>query len=306
MAGPSFDDRDGWIWLDGEFVAWRDAKAHILTHAMHYASSVFEGERSYDGKIFKSLEHSERLIDSAKMLDMKMAYSAEDICRIKAEVLEKNGIEEGYIRPVVWRGSEMMAISAQHTTIHMAVAAWVWPSYFDPAQKLKGISLKLSPWKRPSPESAPVQAKAAGLYMICTLSKHQAESEGHQDALMLDYRGLVAEATGANVFFVMDGKIHTPQADCFLNGITRQTAIDIARFRGMDVIERHITPEEMANATECFLTGTAAEITPVSRIDDFVFTPGAVCKQLVEDYNELVRGRLDLSRAPSVAVDAAD
>ncbi|MCR9257571.1 MAG: branched-chain amino acid aminotransferase [Alphaproteobacteria bacterium] len=306
MAGPSFADHDGWIWMDGEFIEWRDAKAHILTHALHYGSSVFEGERSYDGVIFKSKEHSDRLVHSAKTLGMDVPVTSEELCEIKNAVMRKNGIQEGYIRPVMWRGSEMMGISAQANTIHVAVAAWVWPSYFDPAEKIKGIKLKMSPWRRPAENMAPVHAKAAGLYMICTLAKHEAEAEGFQDALMLDYRGYVAEATGANVFFVIDGKLHTPLPDCFLNGITRQTAIDLAHNRGIEVIERHMQPEEMANATECFVTGTAAEITPVSQIGEYSFTPGDICKTLVQDYEDLVRGRLTLGKTPSLAVDAAD
>jgi len=306
MAGPSFDDHDGWIWMDGGLVDWRDAKAHILTHALHYASSVFEGERSYDGVIFKSREHSERLVRSAEILGMTPPVTAQELCRIKAEVLARNEIQDGYVRPVIWRGSEMMGISAQANTIHLAVAAWVWPSYFDPAEKIRGIKLKMSPWRRPAADMAPVHAKAAGLYMICTLAKHEAEAEGFQDALMLDYRGYVAEATGANVFFVIDGKLHTPTPDCFLDGITRQTAIELAHHRGIEVVERHIQPEEMANATECFVTGTAAEITPVSQIGAYHFNPGAVCKTLVEDFEDLVRGGLTLEKGPSLATDAAD
>lgn len=292
MSIIPFDDRDGTIWLDGEMVPWRDAKTHTLTHGLHYASMVFEGERAYGGTIFKSREHTERLRQSCHYLDFDMPYSDDEFEAIKQQVLADNNITDGYIRAFCWRGSEMMAISAQQTTTHVAVAAWAWPSYFDPETKMKGITLDIAEWKRPSTESAPVHAKAAGLYMICTLSKHKAERNGFNDALMLDYRGYIAEATGANVFFLMDdGKLHTPEADCFLNGITRRTVIDLAREEGLEVIERHMMPEEMANARECFLTGTAAEVTPVSRIGDYHFTPGNVTKSLVQGYDDLVNGR---------------
>ena len=253
---------------------------------------VFEGERAYGGTIFKSREHTERLRQSCQYLDFDMPYSDDEFEAVKQQVLAENNITDGYIRAFCWRGSEMMAISAQQTTTHVAVAAWAWPSYFDPETKMKGITLDIAEWKRPSTESAPVHAKAAGLYMICTLSKHKAERNGFNDALMLDYRGYIAEATGANVFFLMDdGKLHTPEADCFLNGITRRTVIDLAREEGLEVIERHMMPEEMANARECFLTGTAAEVTPVSRIGDYHFTPGNVTKSLVQGYDDLVNGR---------------
>jgi len=292
MSIIPFDDRDGTIWLDGEMVPWRDAKTHTLTHGLHYASMVFEGERAYGGTIFKSREHTERLRQSCQYLDFDMPYSDDEFEAVKQQVLAENNITDGYIRAFCWRGSEMMAISAQQTTTHVAVAAWAWPSYFDPETKMKGITLDIAEWKRPSTESAPVHAKAAGLYMICTLSKHKAERNGFNDALMLDYRGYIAEATGANVFFLMDdGKLHTPEADCFLNGITRRTVIDLAREEGLEVIERHMMPEEMANARECFLTGTAAEVTPVSRIGDYHFTPGNVTKSLVQGYDDLVNGR---------------
>lgn len=292
MSIIPFDDRDGTIWLDGEMVPWRDAKTHTLTHGLHYASMVFEGERAYGGTIFKSREHTERLRQSCQYLDFDMPYSDDEFEAVKQQVLAENNITDGYIRAFCWRGSEMMAISAQQTTTHVAVAAWAWPSYFDPETKMKGITLDIAEWKRPSTESAPVHAKAAGLYMICTLSKHKAERNGFNDALMLDYRGYIAEATGANVFFLMDdGKLHTPEADCFLNGITRRTVIDLAREEGLEVIERHMMPEEMAKARECFLTGTAAEVTPVSRIGDYHFTPGNVTKSLVQGYDDLVNGR---------------
>ena len=289
MALIPFDDRDGLIWMNGEMIPWRDARTHSLTHALHYASQVFEGERAYGGKIFKSREHTERLRASCQYLDFDLPLGNEEFDAIKAKVLNANDISDGYVRAFCWRGSEMMAISAQDTTIHVAVAAWQWPSYFDPETKMKGITLDIADWKRPSAESAPVHAKAAGLYMICTLSKHAAEKKGFQDALMLDYRGYVAEATGANVFFLMDdGKLHTPLADCFLNGITRQTVIGLAKDAGIEVVERHIKPEEMAQATECFLTGTAAEVTPVSQIQDYSFTPGNTTRMLVDRYFDLV------------------
>ena len=292
MSIIPFDDRDGVIWLNGEMVPWRDARTHSLSHGLHYASLVFEGERSYGGTIFKSREHTERLRKSCKLLDFDIPYSDDEMEEVKAKVLAENNIVDGYVRAFCWRGSEMMAISAQQTKTHVAVAAWQWPSYFDPEVKMKGITLDIADWKRPSPESAPVHAKAAGLYMICTLSKHAAERKGFTDALMLDYRGYVAEATGANVFFLMDdGKIHTPTADCFLNGITRQTVIELAQKEGLEVVERHIQPEEMANARECFLTGTAAEVTPVSKIGDYSFTPGNVTRSLVQAYEDLVYGR---------------
>ncbi|MEQ9333718.1 branched-chain amino acid aminotransferase [Thalassobaculum sp.] len=290
MSLIPFDDRDGAIWFDGELIPWRDAKLHVLTHALHYASSVFEGERVYGGRVFKSLEHTQRLQRSAATLDFEIPYSAEQIEAAKRAVIDSMGIVDGYVRPVAWRGSEMMGVSAQHNRIHLAIAAWEWPSYFDPEAKMKGIKLALSSWRRPAPDTAPVHAKAAGLYMICTLSKHKAERDGFHDALMLDYRGLVAEATGANVFFVMkDGRIHTPVPDCFLDGITRRTVIELAKSLGYEVVERQIRPEEMADARECFLTGTAAEVTPVGSIAQYGFTPGDITRALVEGYDALVR-----------------
>ena len=289
MALIPFDDRDGSIWLNGEIVPWRDAKTHTLSHGLHYASLVFEGERVYSGVVFEGVRHTQRLRQSCNILDFDIPISDEDVEAAKMAVVEANNIVDGYVRAFCWRGSEMMAISAQDTTIHVAVAAWQWPSYFDPETKMKGITLDIADWKRPSAESAPVHAKAAGLYMICTLSKHAAEKKGFQDALMLDYRGYVAEATGANVFFLMDdGKLHTPIADCFLNGITRQTVIGLAKDAGIEVVERHIKPEEMSQATECFLTGTAAEVTPVSQIQDYSFTPGNTTRMLVDRYFDLV------------------
>jgi branched-chain amino acid aminotransferase len=289
MSAPSFDDRDGLIWLNGELIDWRDAKLHILSHALHYGSSVFEGVRCYGGNIFKLTKHSQRLIDSAALLGFEIPYSLEDINNACIETLEANNITEGYLRPVAWRGSEMMAISAQNTTIHLSIATWEWPSYFSPEARMKGIRLKTGPWKRPSPETEPVHSKAAGLYMICTLSKHAVEKDGYDDAMMLDWRGQIAEATGANIFLYMnDGKLHTPTPDCFLNGLTRQTVIELAKGRGIEVVERAIMPEELADASEVFLTGTAAEVTPVSEIDTYKFTPGEICKTLMEDYDKAV------------------
>jgi branched-chain amino acid aminotransferase len=285
-----FDQRDGSIWMNGALVPWQDAKTHTLSHGLHYASLVFEGERVYGGKIFKGREHTERLRTSCQILDFDMPVSDDAMDAAKAAVIKANNIVDGYVRAFCWRGSEMMAISAQQTKIHCAVAAWEWPSYFDPETKMKGITLDVAKWRRPAPESAPVHAKAAGLYMICTLAKHEAERKGFQDALMLDYRGYVAEATGANVFFVdSDGVIHTPIADCFLNGITRRTVIDMAKSLQIEVVERHITPTELADMKECFLTGTAAEVTPVSQIGDYRFTPGDMCRKMVESYSDLVR-----------------
>ncbi|MBV1704787.1 MAG: branched-chain amino acid aminotransferase [Hyphomicrobiales bacterium] len=289
MAGPAFDDRDGTIWLDGKLVPWRDAKVHVLTHAMHYASAVFEGERAYGGVIFKSREHSERLLRSAGILDFEIPYSAAEIDAAKALTLEKNGLTDAYVRPVAWRGSEMMGVAAQHNKIHLAIAVWDWPSYFDPAQRMKGIRLDIADYRRPDPKTAPSLAKAAGLYMICTISKHRAERKGYADALMLDWQGRVAECTGANVFFVKDGKLHTPIADCFLSGITRATVIELAKARGIEVVERRIMPEELADLPECFIVGTAAEITPVGEIGPHRYTPGALTAALIDDYSAVVR-----------------
>ncbi len=289
MAGPAYDDRDGLIWFNGEMIPWRDANVHVLTHGLHYASSVFEGERAYGGNIFKLREHTERLFYSADQLGFEIPYSIEEIDAACVETLKVNNLVDAYLRPVAWRGSEMMGVSAQANTINVAIAAWDWPSYFSPEARMKGIRLTMSKWKRPSAETEPVHAKAAGLYMICTLSKHEAESKGFDDALMLDYRGQIAEATGANIFMVMgDGKLHTPTPDCFLNGLTRQTVIDLAKARGIDVIERAIMPEELANATEVFLTGTAAEVTPVGAIDSHSFTVGEISQWMMEDYDKAV------------------
>ena len=282
-----FSKNEGFIWFDGELIDWKDAKVHVLTHGLHYASSVFEGERCYDGKIFREIEHTERLHHSANTLGFKIPFSIDEICKIRKLVLDSNKIRDGYIRPVAWRGSEMMGISAQKNTIHLAVAAWEWPSYYSPEARLKGIKLDLSKWRRPSPETAPVSTKAAGLYMICTLAKHEAEEKGCQDALMLDHRGYIAETTSANIFMVMNDEIHTPLPDCFLNGITRQEVIKIAKNLGIKVVERHMKLEELQKASEVFVTGTAAEVTPVSQIGELVFKPSAISKKMIEEYNKI-------------------
>ncbi|MEM8650091.1 MAG: branched-chain amino acid aminotransferase [Pseudomonadota bacterium] len=289
MAGVSYDQMSGHIWFNGEMVEWENAKVHVLTHGLHYASSVFEGERAYEGQIFKLQEHTERLFYSAHELGMEMPYTVDEINQACIDTLEQQGLEDAYIRPVAWRGSEMMGVSAQSNKINVAIAVWEWPSYFDPEERRKGIRLDRAKFRRPDPATIPCFAKAAGLYMICTLSKHEAESKGYADALMLDYRGHVAEATGANVFFIKDGVIHTPTPDCFLNGITRQTVVDLAKARQIEVIERTIMPEEMADFSECFLTGTAAEVTPVSEIGEYSFTPDTISFQLMEDYDKAVR-----------------
>ncbi len=289
MASPSFDQLDGVIWYNGEFVEWADAQVHVLTHGLHYASSVFEGERAYGGKIFELNAHSERLHASAKYLGFEIPWSVEEINQACRDTLARQELIDAYIRPVAWRGSEMMGVSAQKNRINLAIAAWEWPSYFDPEERKKGIRLDISEWRRPDPATIPCKSKAAGLYMICTLSKHAAEDKGYADALMYDYRGLVAEATGANVFFIRDGVIHTPTPDCFLDGITRQTVIKLAKKRQMKVIERAIQPEEMENFEECFLTGSAAEVTPVSEIGPYSFTPGSISLTLMEDYDKEVR-----------------
>jgi len=289
MSLVPFDDRDGWIWLDGRFVPWREAKVHVLTHGLHYASSVFEGERMYGGEIFELTAHTERLFKSAEILDFKIPYTVSEIDEACKATCAKNGLKDCYVRPIAWRGSEMIGVSAQHSKIHVAIAVWDWPSYFDPEQKKKGIRLTWAKYDRPSPKTAPVAAKAAGLYMICTISKHAAEQDGYSDAMMLDYRGYVAEATGANVFFVKDGVLHTPTPDCFLNGITRQTVMRLARERGYELVERHIQPEEMAGFQECFIVGTAAEVTPVAEVGEYRFTPGKISLTLMDDYARLVR-----------------
>ncbi|HAL85141.1 MAG TPA: branched-chain amino acid aminotransferase [Rhodobiaceae bacterium] len=287
----AFDQRDGSIWMNGALIPWTDARVHVLTHGLHYASSVFEGERAYAGAIFKLREHTERLVYSAKELGFEIPYTVDEIDAACVETLEANGLADGYLRPVAWRGSEMMGVSAQNNRINLAIAAWEWPSYFDPEERLKGIRLDMAEYRRPSPETAPCHAKAAGLYMICTLSKHAAESKGYADALMLDWRGRVAEATGANVFFVDNNVLHTPEPDCFLDGITRRTVIELARARGLEIVERAIMPDEMKNFSECFITGTAAEVTPVSEIGPYKFTPGDISINLLNDYLALVGGQ---------------
>ena len=291
MSSPSFEDRDGFIWYNGEMVPWRDAKLHVLNHGLHYASAVFEGERSYEGEIFKLREHTERLFYSGVVMGFQIPYTLEEIDQACREVLTANRIQDGYVRPVAWRGAEMMGVSAQQNTIQVAIAAWPWPAYFSPEARMKGIRLRTTRWRRPSPECAPVQAKAAGLYMICTLAKHEAESEGFDDALMLDWRGQVSESTGANIFLNFDGALHTPTADCFLSGITRQTVMDLAHRRGVEVIERAIMPDELDKSIEVFVTGTAAEVTPVGEIDGRKYMVGEITKQLMDDYDATVRRR---------------
>ncbi|MBI6630563.1 branched-chain amino acid aminotransferase [Pontibaca salina] len=287
MAG--YDDRDGQIWMDGKLVPWRDAKVHILTHAMHYASSVFEGERCYNGTIFKSREHSERLIRSGQLIDIDIPYSVDQIEEAKAAVLKANDMQDAYVRVVAWRGAgEDMGVASARNPVRMAVAAWEWGAYYGDA-KMQGAKLDIAKWKRPSPETIPSEAKAAGLYMICTMSKHAAEAKGCSDAMMLDYRGYVAEATGANIFFVKDGEVHTPLPDCFLNGITRQTVIEMLKERDITVHERHIMPEELDGFQQCWLTGTAAEVTPVGQIGDFRFEVGTLTREIAESYEKLVR-----------------
>ncbi|WP_194097729.1 branched-chain amino acid aminotransferase [Marivivens aquimaris] len=287
MAG--YDDRDGKIWMDGKLVEWRDANVHILTHALHYASSVFEGERAYNGKIFKSVEHSERLLKSGELLDMPIPYSVEEIEAAKKAVLDANGLTDAYVRVVAWRGAgEDMGVASAKNPVRMAVAAWTWGAYYGDA-KMKGAKLDIAKWKRPSPETIPTAAKAAGLYMICTMSKHAAEAKGCSDALFLDYRGYVAEATGANIFFVKDGEVHTPIPDAILNGITRQTVIQMLKDKGITVHERRIQLEELADFEQCWLTGTAAEVTPVGQIGDYTFTVGDITRSIAEDYEALVR-----------------
>ncbi len=288
MAAP-FDQRSDLIWLDGKLIPTAETKISVLTHGLHYASCVFEGERAYGGVIFEGTAHSERLRNSAQILDFEIPYSVAEIDAAKRLVLEKNNQKEAYVRPIAWRGSEQLGVSAQNNTIHLAIATWEWPSYFDPAQRLKGIRLDLAEYRRPDPNTAPCLAKAAGLYMICTVSKHRAEKRGYADAMMLDWQGRVAECTGANIFFIKDGKIHTPVADCFLAGITRATAIKLAKRNGIEVIERRIMPEELAGFSECFITGTAAEVTAVSEIADWKFTPSRITQALMSDYTAEVQ-----------------
>jgi len=285
MSVIPFDMREGTIWMDGQFLAWQDAKLHVLSHGLHYGSCVFEGERAYSGKIYKTREHSERFHKSAEILDFTIPYSVDELIAIKQEVVDRNGFKNCYVRPVAWRGSEMMAISAQNATIHTAICVWDWPSMFDVATKMKGIRIDIAEYRRPDPACAPVASKAAGLYMICTISKHKAEKKGYADAMMLDWQGRVAECTGANIFFVKGNEIITPIADCFLDGITRRTVIDIARERQINVIEKRIMPEELAGFDECFICGTGAEVTPVAEVGPYKFTPGNICRTMVEAYS---------------------
>ena len=286
----NFDEQDGDIWYNGKLVPWKDTKLHVLSHGLHYASCVFEGERVYNGEVFKLREHTQRLIQSGKELGFDIPYSLEELEQATRDTVAAQGYPDAYVRPVAWRGSEMMGVSAQETSINVAIAVWEWPSYFSPEARMHGIRLKTSKWRRPDPQTAPVHAKAAGLYMICTLSKHEAEADGWDDALMLDWRGQVAESTGANIFLVQDGKIHTPTPDCFLDGITRRTVIELARAHDIDVVERVIMPEEFEKTDEVFVTGTAAEVTPVGQVDEYNFQVGYVSRTLMEDYDALVRG----------------
>ncbi|MGD8325511.1 MAG: branched-chain amino acid aminotransferase [Sphingomonadales bacterium] len=291
MSTPTFDDRDGFIWFDGVLKPWREAQVHVLTHALHYASSVFEGQRAYAGEIFKLREHSERLKFSANQLGFEIPYSLDEIDAANYDVMKANNLVDCYLRPIAWRGSEQMGVAAQNTKIHLAIAAWPWPSYFSPEARMKGLKVTMSDWRRPDPRTIPCKAKAAGLYMICTLSKHAADDKGYDDAMMLDWRGRVAELTGANVFFVKGQEIHTPTPDCFLDGITRRTAIELAQKRGFKIIERAIMPEEMEDFEQCFITGTAAEVTPLAQVGPYNFEVGAIVKQLMTDYDDLVHRR---------------
>jgi branched-chain amino acid aminotransferase len=289
MSVLPFDQRDGVIWMNGHLVPWKDAKLHVLSHGLHYGSCVFEGERAYEGRIFKSTEHSERFRRSAEVLDFTIPFTVEQLDEAKQIVVDQNGFKDCYVRPVAWRGSEMMAVAAQHSTINVAIAVWDWPSMFDVETKMQGIKLDIAEYRRPDPQTAPCMAKAAGLYMICTLSKHRAERRGYADAMMLDWQGRVAECTGANILFTRDGAIHTPIADCFLDGITRRTVLDLARRRGIEIIERRIMPDELPSMNECFICGTGAEVTPVSEIGPYKFKPGNISRTLIEDYSAEVR-----------------
>ena len=284
MSILPFDDRDGVMWMNGKLIPWREAKLHVLSHGLHYGGSVFEGERAYNGKIYKTREHSERFLKSAELLDFVIPYTAEQLDIAKQQVIDANGGGDLYVRPVAWRGSEMMAVAAQNASVHVAIAVWAWPSMFDLNTKMQGIRLDIADYHRPDPKTAPSHAKAAGLYMICTISKHRAERKGYADAMMLDWQGRVAECTGANIFFIKDGKIETPIADCFLDGITRQTVIELAKRNGYSVTEKRIMPEDLTNYTECFITGTAAEVTPVREIGPHNFQPGPITRSLIEAY----------------------
>jgi len=297
MATTPYDQRDGFIWMNGALIPWRDAQVHVLTHGLHYGSGVFEGMRAYDGEIFKLSEHSQRLHESAKILDFEIPYSVAEIDKACREVVRANKLTDAYVRPIAWRGSEQMGVAAQATKINLAISAWDWGSYFDPAAKQKGLRLTFAHYRRPDPRTAPVKSKAAGLYMICTIEKHKAERAGYADALMLDWRGQIAEATGANIFLIKDGVLHTPSPDCFLDGITRRTVIGLAKQRGLKVVERAIMPEELADFSECFITGTAAEVMPVGEIGQYKFTVGDITRTLMSDYAALVH--------PAKAVAAA-
>ena len=286
----TYDDRDGFIWFDGKLVPWREANVHILTHALHYGSSVFEGQRCYGDTIFELSRHSQRLIDSAAMLGFTLPWSVEEINAACYEVIKANGLTDCYVRPIAWRGSEQMGVAAQKTRPHLAIAAWDWGAYFGAAAE-KGLRLDIAPWRRPAPYTAPVHAKASGGYMIATMSKHYAEGRGYDDALMFDWRGQVAESTGSNAFFVRDGELHTPTPDCFLNGITRQTVIKLAREQGITVVERTIWPEELETFEQFFVTGSAAEVTPVVSAGPWNFEIGALTRKIQKDYADLVRGR---------------
>lgn len=286
---PAFDDRDGYIWLDGELINWRDARVHVLTHGLHYGSAVFEGERAYNGKIFKLDAHNDRLYRSAGILDMAIPFTKDELAKARYEVIKANSLTDCYLRPLVWRGSEIMGIAAQNARIHVMIAAWVWTSYFSPEKAAQGLSLKTSVWKRPSPETAPVQAKAAGGYMTGTLARHEAMAAGYEDALLLDYKGRVAEGSGANLFMVQKGHLITPPTECSLNGITRLTVIDLARELGYEVEEAFFDYDTLMTADEVFLTGTAAEVQPIGKIDDHVYGVGPITKRIQDSYAALVR-----------------
>jgi branched-chain amino acid aminotransferase len=297
MALMPYDDRDGFIWMNGKLIPWREAKLHVLTHGLHYASAVFEGERAYGGTVFKLTEHSQRLIDSGRILDFEIAYSLAEIDQACRDTITANKLVDCYVRPIAWRGSEVMGVSAQQARINLAIAVWEWGSYFDPAQKMKGIRLARAVYRRPDPATAPSKSKAVGLYMICTIEKHRAERAGFADALMLDWRGRVAECTGANVFLIKDGVLHTPVPDCFLDGITRRTVIALARRRGYTIDERVIMPEELPSFSECFIVGTAAEVTPVSEVDGIIYKPGTITETLMNDYVTEVQPKEKLAKA---------
>ncbi len=302
MTLVPFDKRDGFIWMDGSLRPWQDAQIHVLTHGLHYASAVFEGQRVYDGEVFKLQEHTDRLFQSADMLRMKIPFTKDQINDGVRQAVEAQGFRDAYVRPIIWRGSGQMGVSAPHAGVHAAVAVWEWGSYFDMEKRLKGIRLEVARWRRPDPATAPCHAKAVGLYMICTVSKEEADDRGYDDAMMFDWRGQVAEATGANVFFVKGDKIYTPSPDCFLDGITRRTVMDLARHRGWTIEERAIFPSEMEHFEQCFLTGSAAEVTPVSEIGPYRFEVGAITKQLVQDYDDLVNRRMELPKAAAAGL----